>query len=257
VRLKEGRPAGARQHLFTAEAGEALFGIDPAGSGGDVGLLAVGTPGTQALRCERIWLGAHALAAQEGGSAVGLLECWVDRLSAALSDEMPPRQYRPLAVPGEAVLQGGEMAQTVESLGWVTIDGGRALFDGLDGLELTPRDGFFPLSRHAWLRAVAPTRLTSRDTAGVLADGLLEAGLQRFQTLALTRLSLRLAAAAAAAAERLERLVAADQLAVEHGIAALVSAYEPRRAVDALLAAGLMPSTCSPIARTVPAKPET
>ena len=52
---------GPRDALFTAVAGDILFGIDPAvvfdpfaqGSGGANGLIAGGIPGTKALRCTR------------------------------------------------------------------------------------------------------------------------------------------------------------------------------------------------------------
>ncbi len=44
---------GGRDHLFTMEAGEALFGVEPGLFGASMGLLAGGIPGTRVLRISR------------------------------------------------------------------------------------------------------------------------------------------------------------------------------------------------------------
>src|SRR5262249_62224121 len=53
VSLEKSRPVSARVHLFRAEAGHALFGMNLESSRASTGLLAVGLPGTRLLRLPR------------------------------------------------------------------------------------------------------------------------------------------------------------------------------------------------------------
>ncbi len=236
VRLTDAQPAGARHYLFTAEPGEALFGVEPRADVG-VGLLAVGGPGTTATRLDAGELCKPSPRADGPGQVGMQLDRWIGRLVQEVIDPgLPPRHARVLPDSGPIELNPGEDVRPAAGVAWVRVDAGRVLFDGLEPLAFPADTGVFPVPATAWVRAVEPTQLAVLTPSELGADDL-DAGLQRLHALALKAVSLSLEAAARGDAERLERRAVADRQAVEKGLAGLVLAYEPGQSA-ARLAAG-------------------
>ncbi|MBT3255619.1 MAG: NHLP bacteriocin export ABC transporter permease/ATPase subunit [Deltaproteobacteria bacterium] len=81
VRMENGKAVGSRRHLFWAGVGDFLFGAVLKGETHDLGIMAVGKPGTELTRYDRTVL-KRALESQEPSKAVlSGVETWVARMS--------------------------------------------------------------------------------------------------------------------------------------------------------------------------------
>jgi NHLM bacteriocin system ABC transporter ATP-binding protein len=218
--------SGARRYLFTVERGQALFGL-PAPDGG-VGLIATGIPGTRLRRRERHELWAQASDDTGRTRVMAAVDAWVHALSTAARDRMPPQRYRPIR-PGVGIaLADGEHAEAESDVVWVVVCEGRVLFGGAEAIAISPGDPPFPLSHHAYVRAVGPARIVAVPDADVLAAASTDV-LDRFHRAVLTALANHEARAAAEAAARLAEQAAVDARAIQQGVARLVAVSDPGR----------------------------
>jgi ATP-binding cassette subfamily C protein len=188
-----GQLMGSRRHLRRLKAGEAFFGMDPQHPvDEDLQLLAVGVAGTALLKLGRTRLVEVARRGPEHASlAASLLDGWVEGLSAVAVGEAAQPAGIEVPEPGGVVdLKPGEDLRADGGAAlWVRHLSGASRFLGDPDLpDLTPDDGFFPLSGVAWLEAAGETaaRLEVLDTPGYLArdDGSLK-GLDAFHAAAL------------------------------------------------------------------------
>lgn len=197
------RPRGdapaARTPLFAVETGGLLM-APPDES--PIQLIAVGiAPGTR-VRTVPI---ARLAAAAAGRSLVvaGLVEDWLDELSAALRRSLPD-QGRSLTA-GETVDVGlGDAAWPATGQVWVTAAGGEL---GLHDLRPRRTDGelVLPIPSQSWVRAYAELRLTPIRPVDALAQASAWAGIAAFHLAVLAGLREELDRGAQANAERAER----------------------------------------------------
>ncbi len=90
VPLRDGEPVGARIHLGRFEAGQLLFAVPEA----RWGLVAVGLPGSTAIRLTQPRLQQWAAEHQSDGSVQAMVENWVERLTAGVArDDFPIRCF--------------------------------------------------------------------------------------------------------------------------------------------------------------------
>jgi NHLM bacteriocin system ABC transporter ATP-binding protein len=204
VQLQKGEPAGARAHLFRAEAGEALFGMDLAGGPASRGLLAVGLPGSRLLRLPRGRL------AEWAGPLPDFLENWLTRLTRAVVGDGPRLPAVSLEPGREVALEAGDRLEPQGPV-WVNVVEGDVRFLGRRELALAAGDGPFPVAFPGWLEAAHGSRLSAGTTASLLDDPGLWAGLERFHQAALACLVWQAWEAAAADQERLRQRVEADR----------------------------------------------
>jgi len=209
VPIEHGVPAGAREYLFSVEPGGALFGIAPDESGS--GLLAVGTPGT-ALR---------PLNASDGPQTV---ETWVAELSAVLGDQRP-RDAREVAMDVQVDVDDGEAVHAVDRLVWVTVVEGRLHLNGVSAAVIEAGHSPLPLSPRAWLRSAGPSRLVAGRGPGLAGAEAVEA-LRQFHRLVLGAVGARVHAVTAARTARSRSRRAADDDAVDDGLAELLEVFE-------------------------------
>jgi NHLM bacteriocin system ABC transporter ATP-binding protein len=187
VRVEGGRAVGGRRHLFRADAGVALFGMDLPGQ--RVGLLASGAPGTQLLRVERAALARLADAPELSPLVAALVEGWLDRLSSSLVHELPPRELELLEAGRAHELSDGAAVRPTAGVLWVRQEAGRSHYLGRAELPAVSYADVVPLSAHTWLQATGRVRLSALDTGAVLAGSAAWAYLDRFHGLALACLA--------------------------------------------------------------------
>jgi NHLM bacteriocin system ABC transporter ATP-binding protein len=206
VRTESGQATGARRHLFRADTGVALLGMDLQSP--RVGLLASGVPGTQLVRVERASLARLAAAPEFAPLVATLIERWVDRLSSSLVRDLPPRDIALLEAGQTGDLSDGAAARPRTGLLWIRQDEGRSRYLGQTELPSVASGDVVPLSARAWLQADGQVRVSALDTGALLAGPGAWVHVDHFHALVLAGLT-------ATAEERLraerERHAARDQ----------------------------------------------
>jgi NHLM bacteriocin system ABC transporter ATP-binding protein len=213
--------AGARRHLFRAEAGQALFGLGPDS------LLAVGGPGSRVRRLGRRDFEEQARRPDLAAPLAALLAGWVRGLTAGVAPGRPPKKVTLLDPDKEVALPEGTAATPARETLWVRHPHGSSLFLGLTGLAPDAGDGLFPLAASGWLTAAAPdTRLTGLTTEAALGDPRLWPALDGFHRAVLACVAARNAWDEAAERGRLERRAEAERRLLRATLARLAEVAE-------------------------------
>ncbi|HKI35482.1 MAG TPA: NHLP bacteriocin export ABC transporter permease/ATPase subunit [Gemmataceae bacterium] len=208
--------AGARRHLFRAEAGQALFGVG-AGS-----LLAVGGPGSQVLRLGRPDFEDLARRAELAAPLAALLAGWVRSLTGGVARDRLPKKVTLLDPEKEVELAEGGIATPARGTLWVRHVHGSSRFVGHAGPSLSAGDRLFPLAAPGWLAAAeAGTRLTALTTEAALSDPEVWPGLDHFHQAALACVDAQHARADATDRGRLERRSEAERRLLRSTLARL------------------------------------
>lgn len=197
---EKGQTAGSRTHLFRAEAGEALFGMDLSAHE-SAQIVAVGLADTTMMELDRERFAE--LAAENAGGFAALLEGWVENLLGAAEVGPQPKDYVVLS-PGEEIEPDGKPVRAASGVVWVRYGGENALLMGKPDLPLPDHDRPFPLSEPGWVEAANGVLWRGEDTGSVLGKGGWQAALEAFHRVVLTAL---VGDARRLASERRERLL--------------------------------------------------
>lgn len=125
-----GKATGARHHLLRVGAGQPLFGLGPEATGGEWGLLAVGTSGTRLLPVRRAALRALGRDPAHAGEVAALLDHWIHALCAAITGDLRPKRVTELAVGEPHVVEERGAARPRPPIGWIRHSAGHALLLG-------------------------------------------------------------------------------------------------------------------------------
>lgn len=167
VRVRDGKPAGARRHLFTACAGDLLpgLGLDAAGQT----LQIVGLPGTltASLNADRLFAWAedpHRL--EEAVEAARLLDRFLLGLCAGLSRDVAPKPgARHELAPGLVLtLSGRATLRPSQGVWWLRLVTGEGahrespaptmLYLGLEEIDASPSTPIGVLTPETWVESV-------------------------------------------------------------------------------------------------------
>lgn len=164
VPLRDGEQSAARAHLFRAEVGQVLFGMDISPFAERIAIIGIGTQGTRLQKLDRSRL--HSLGADPDYSVevAVMLENWVKGLSRALGRDTALRQYEPLELGKALSLPVDGLARVKKGILWVTVTEGEVLFNGLDVAHVSPGQLPLPVTERTWLQAVQPSVLHTDDT---------------------------------------------------------------------------------------------
>lgn len=220
VQVIDGQPAGLRQHVFTVQAGELMFGVDTSFAMLPVGLLAVGQVGSSIASFPLSLLReASSRPAFRGELAHGL-ERWVHGLSDAMSRPIVPRPAMgAMIVPGEKLtLKVDQRLGCVRAVAWVRPAAVTPLY--LDSEEIGPGDDAVrvPLSPASWITVHAACDVDSIDTLTALADQSCWGGLLALHAVLLDIVPLNLRLAAVDELNRLRSRADADMRAARQAI---------------------------------------
>jgi ATP-binding cassette subfamily C protein len=186
VQVRDGEAAGVRRHLFRAEAGSLLMGMDLKSYRRNMGLLAVGVAGTTLFPIERGRLETLAQNALHVDSASALLNTWVNGLSFGLAHNMIiPRQLETLEVNQETKVGIGTFVRPKRGIVWVSVSTGIARFMGWEELPLMGDDDYLPVSEHTWLQAVGVSVFNTLDTQTFLKQKISWSCLENFHRMVL------------------------------------------------------------------------
>jgi ATP-binding cassette subfamily C protein len=223
---------GGRDHLFTVNEGNALFGVEAGFFADGMGLLASGIPGTKVLRLPRSSLldrTGHA----ESALVASLVNHFLNGLGEGIvKDIVPqPRIRQKLAV-GTLELQTDRPAGA-ENLLWAKLEAGRALYAGTE--DLTPETGFFAVPSRCWIVPLGACTVTGRTTEDMLRSKELESALDRFCETVLSSLSMNALLRAADDMGALRQMQRSNEVSLAAGLESLASALSRRRGRQAIL----------------------
>ena len=199
---------GPRDALFTAVAGDILFGVDPAvvfdpfaqGSGGANGLIAGGIPGTKALRCARSEYLARARADEQSlAAAAARIDRFLELIGRGIvKDIIPaPRIQRRLSAARDdnsEIAPDQPVSSGDERLLWAKLCAPNADESPVNALfvgsEPPPESSFFPIPPNCWFVAQEPCRAALKTTADMIASGEFEAALDAWYAMVASLLSM-------------------------------------------------------------------
>lgn len=231
VQVVSGEPIGVRIHLLRAEAGQALFGIEPESEEG-FGLLAVAGPDTTLVELPLAAVHQALSESERVALIVTLIEAWIEALYQGLAPTLCPSRVTSLVAGADAAVAAGTVAQPLSGVCWVRPAQAGCVAVGHECAPLQT-DVFFPLARPGWLEARRAVQLDVRATHMVCECEGPWKGLRHLHT-ALLRLRADSAQQAAFIdGERIARRAASHRLIISRAsarLAASSSAPEVRSA---------------------------
>jgi NHLM bacteriocin system ABC transporter ATP-binding protein len=144
TRQTETTPIGARHHLFRAESGEIILPLQEAfgASGSDIRVIAVGSPGSEAL-----------LVPREDFRSFDVVSIWISRLAGLIAGANPSWDMLEVASEAAADIPPGERRRgPARSIAWVSVEAGTARSMGLDP-AIGVSSPLLPLTSGMWIEA--------------------------------------------------------------------------------------------------------
>ncbi|HEV2853192.1 MAG TPA: NHLP bacteriocin export ABC transporter permease/ATPase subunit [Thermoanaerobaculia bacterium] len=218
--------SGPRTHLWTAQAGQMLCGLDREQDGHGFGLLAVGHPGTRLLRLAEPELRELTRDPATAADLSKRLDAWLSGLFGEIARAAGPKAFEELRPGAETRLgEAGHSARPKEGVAWVRHLEGTSRLLGEEGLAL---DGdLVPIPEGIWLVSSGEARISSLGTSDVVQNGGLWQGLDRFHDLCLRYVALQAERANRRERERLDRKVDLDRSTLQGAYARLASVLQP------------------------------
>lgn len=228
VEVCEGRPVGARRHLWTTAAPAVLFGVEPSSARRRIALLAVGTAATRAWKAPRTLFQALGRQPESAPAVAALLDAFVASASNAVASRTQPQFHALLAGGASATLQTAQRASAKDGAVWIVHESGASSVT--DGRVLTadPSSPPLPIARGLWLAAEQDeVRIAALATREVLEDGRAWEGLARFCTFLQRWAEEDAVTADAAEQERLALKARAETQMRRDGLLGLVTVLTP------------------------------
>lgn len=181
-----GETAGRRVPLVSVEAGGLVM---PPPQGSPVALLATGLTDTTTVR--PVLRAALVEAADTGHhvEVIGLVEGWLEALTAAVAAPMPESGVSLLAEEPVSLL-AGEIAWPATQTVWIPVAGDLQLFG--DSSDRVPAGVLLPVPPQVWLRALEPVDLSPLDGADAFAAPAARAGVDALTGIVMARLLRRM-----------------------------------------------------------------
>lgn len=183
TRVKERQPVGDRRYLFSANAGEALFGMGLWNEEGELiptshsqfsipqyGILAVAIEETELLEINIA--DAQQLAAVDV-ELISLLENWISNLSqliVGIAISNGNNKLKASDLDHKMLSPGQTLQAPAKGMIWLSILDGKAAWMGEENLTLDASFPCFPLAALSWIEAIKPKPLKFTITT-ILKDG--------------------------------------------------------------------------------------
>ncbi|MGE5398636.1 MAG: NHLP bacteriocin export ABC transporter permease/ATPase subunit [Chitinophagales bacterium] len=188
VRLKDGQPSGRLHHLFRADQGTSLFGIQP--EPGQYGLLFKGAPGTELNKLNKNNLRDLCRDEMYRIPVIFFLEQWVIALSEAMIQELPPKTYSILTADDKGEAEAGEFLRAGEDILWVS-----AASPSMNYLNIQEHGGlgvnrYWPLVHKGWFSCREKLGYQAINTEALIEQGKVWDALDDFHRLIMSLVSL-------------------------------------------------------------------
>lgn len=175
VRMENEVPAGHREHLLTARAGDVLWGVGAKDGTDNTGFIATGLYGTRLAELDRDRFSTGKVRDREldgtkGAALIDLVHNWVGNAVEGIACTVLPKNYRQLEEGGGFELAGGEQALCRDGILWVRPLAGRIIFKGRDDFHPPLQEGYFPVTGRGCIQAVDNSVLEVRSCRDLFAD---------------------------------------------------------------------------------------
>ncbi len=179
VGLDNGQPAGPRMHVFRAEAGEILLGLDHSKT--LTGLLAVAGMGTSLTTVPRSRLSELARDPAHANTIATCIEKWSAGLLSGIARDSLPLGGGMEPTPGkEMELDDGQSVNPHNGVLWIVYSEGVLRLFGREDIPEIQQNRFFPLCDRTWLVASGKVAVRTVDTAMFLSKDTSLSGLDAF-----------------------------------------------------------------------------
>lgn len=192
VKSVDGKQVGSRNHLFRAEAGQTLFGIDCDKHGREIKILASPGSDTRLLKLDKERLRNLSLKDEFAGEIAELMDSWVSVISSGIITGDSPTSHKNLSAADEVCLDEAQVSSTEEGVVWVKLLEGEMNFIDQKTLLLKPADSYFPVSILSWLRAATKSRICILDTPIFLKDNTAWKSFDQFHKIVIDCIALNL-----------------------------------------------------------------
>lgn len=183
VQTDDGKIIGPRNHLFRAETGQSLIGVNFSSFGNDIELLASACSGTQLIKLKKSWIQDLSKTPEYADGVTSIIDSWVTGISSGIINSIPPKDYQPLEPGKEFSLEENCSASPGEGIVWVKLLAGEALFMGREDLPFESNGSYFPISAQTWLQSVDKNRLQTIDTSSFIKKDPGWSGFNQFHKL--------------------------------------------------------------------------
>lgn len=197
VAVEDSRAVGRRTHIFQADMGQALFGLDTDKLDSNLGLLVCGSPGTQLVK--RSKSGLLDVVKKTGDimfaePVMYLIESWIMGLSSGIVRNIPPVQFNTIQAGQNLTLTAGTSIRPWGEIVWLRQQEGSSRYVGQEDIILTADSGFYPLTEKTWIQSVGGATIEALATMDLVAEelnfNLVWNSLEHFHSIALRYLAL-------------------------------------------------------------------
>jgi len=234
VRADGDRLVGRKEHLFSARAGQCLFGLEAESFGTGRALQAVGLPGTRLSRMDLGRLIQSSSGAPLQAPLAAAIDQWIEGLSQALTRDIVPRpQAHVLMEPGMGIEAGkARVLSTRRGTQWVRHLSGMSLFIGMEEVAPGAPERLLPVCHESWIETLETSSLDVLPTGEMLSQGLLRSSLDAFHEMLFQLMLLNTGLAAVDAYNLLREKGEADRALESAGLAELASVLAGKSAVS-------------------------
>ncbi|MEW5986216.1 MAG: NHLP bacteriocin export ABC transporter permease/ATPase subunit [Chloroflexota bacterium] len=230
VRTQAGEAIGPRAFLYSAEVGQAVFGLGLGQNDQGLGLLAVGVTGTRLLKLKRARLMELAQDQEYAGLVAALVEHWVVGLTQGIARAIPPKECELLEAGVELALAESGLARPKKGVLWVKHLAGASQWFGRPDLTLMGQDGYLPVSSRGWLKAAGANKVLAVDTWTFMAQDASWSALDTFHQLVLQSITANAEQEEQTERERLQNKALAHRLNLENAVSQLASVLQAEEA---------------------------
>ncbi len=221
AKCENGRIAGRKQHFFSVEPGQCVFGMDLATYGLGQGFQAVGFPGTRVACLPLARFAELSDMDEHRAEAIAILDTWVTNLLKGLTKDIVPRPKADAQLsPSPAIsVPRQKIATSAEEVLWLQAEKGECLYLGME--EFGTGQPLLPINPKSWVQTLTDCGFAAHPTADVLAAGSIWRSLEWLYEKAFQMLVLNTGLAAADDYNLLLEKAEAERQAARAGVAEL------------------------------------
>ena len=234
VPLVEGKPMGARTHIFRVAIDEVLFGFE-SNLAHPIGLLAVGNAGTKLRHFAWAEFQALGLEPTNARALAGMIDRWIHSIYRGLSRAMLPKEFVTLEPEGQTRLSASAAARPLEGVTWIKLLQGSAVFATLDNWPWPQHGDCIPITPATWIQAKEDSVVVGADTLALVKENTVWSHLQKLHPLLIHWAAQNLSEMRQREEIRLEAKAEAGRHAIANAVADLSSSLQPDRADDLVL----------------------
>jgi NHLM bacteriocin system ABC transporter ATP-binding protein len=233
VQVENGEAVGSRQHLFRADTGSVLLGVEPGENA--YGLLISPMSETRMLSIlrERMW--ETATNPEFASIIADLLQEWIVKLSLSFSGTLPPKQS--VTLESQMTLPVGVNTRPKAGVWWVMPTSGCLQLGNRGDLPPLLEACYTPVAYNTWVQAIESSTLQAYSTQDWIAANsqTLESDLERFHQLTLQAIRLNIQQHRITEQERYRTRLQSDDAAVSKALHEVVSVMAAQPASEPIM----------------------